>query len=138
MLIGQERTGKTSLKKSLKGEMFHVDERSTEGIETDPSHFKVSTELWRTGMKDQETGSESNSLFEHQAAQFIFRSLKGEEINVQDVEESPGTKQNIPLPLSESSSSDPMTDSGTGNDGSLFTSKPPAKKATLRGRLFAM
>ena len=141
MLIGQERTGKTSLKKSLKGETFHADERSTKGIETDPSHFKVSTELWRTGMKDQESGSDSNFFFEHQAAQFIFRSLKGEERNVQDVEESPGTEQNIPLPLSESPSSDSMTDSGTeetkGKDGCLFTPKPPAKKATLHEGLFA-
>ena len=53
MLIGQDRTGKTSLKKSLKGELFNAKERCTEGIETDPSHFKVSTEIWKTGHKDK-------------------------------------------------------------------------------------
>ena len=49
MIIGQARTGKTSLKRSLKGELFNPNEGSTEGIETDPSYFKVSTDVWRTG-----------------------------------------------------------------------------------------
>ena len=39
MLVGQERTGKTSLKKSLKGETFDNREESTDGIEADPSFF---------------------------------------------------------------------------------------------------
>ncbi len=41
MLIGQERSGKTSLKKSLKGQVFNPDEDSTDGIAVDPSHFSV-------------------------------------------------------------------------------------------------
>ena len=49
MIIGQARTGKTSLKKSLRGEKFDPKEQITEGIETDPSYFKVSTEIWRAG-----------------------------------------------------------------------------------------
>ena len=35
IIIGQDRTGKTSLKRSLKGELFNPFEQSTEGIETD-------------------------------------------------------------------------------------------------------
>ena len=54
MLIGQERTGKTSLKKSLKGENFNEKEESTVGIETDPSYFKVSTEIWKSGKVEEE------------------------------------------------------------------------------------
>ena len=140
MLIGQERTGKTSLKKSLKGETFHADERSTEGIATDPSHFKVSTELWRSGMKDKETGSESNFLFEHHAAQLIFRSLKRGQTDVQDVKESTGSEQSIPLSLSWSSSFGSITDSSTeetkNTDGGLLTPKLPARKVTSCEQLF--
>ena len=76
MIIGQERTGKTSLKKSLKGELFDPNEGSTEGIETDPSYFKVSTEVWRTGKKSEDTEPEPTFSFEHQAAQLIVESLK--------------------------------------------------------------
>ena len=41
MLIGQDRAGKTSLKKSLLGLPFDPDEDSTDGIEVDPSKFEV-------------------------------------------------------------------------------------------------
>ena len=41
MLIGQDRAGKTSLKKSLIGLPFNRNENSTEGIEVDPSIFQV-------------------------------------------------------------------------------------------------
>lgn len=76
MIIGQARTGKTSLKRSLKGELFNANEGSTEGIETDPSYFKVSTDVWRTGKNGEETESEPTFSFEHQAAQNIVESLK--------------------------------------------------------------
>ena len=44
MLIGQDRAGKTSLKKSLIGLPFNRNENSTEGIEVDPSIFQVHTD----------------------------------------------------------------------------------------------
>ena len=44
MLIGQDRAGKTSLKKSLIGLPFNRHENSTEGIEVDPSIFQVHTD----------------------------------------------------------------------------------------------
>jgi len=40
-LIGQDRAGKTSLKKSLIGLPFNPKEKSTEGIEVDPSKFRL-------------------------------------------------------------------------------------------------
>ena len=40
-LIGQDRAGKTSLKKSLIGLPFNLKEKSTEGIEVDPSKFQL-------------------------------------------------------------------------------------------------
>ena len=44
LLIGQDRAGKTSLKKSLIGLPFDPKENSTEGIEVDPSIFQVHTD----------------------------------------------------------------------------------------------
>ena len=41
MLVGQNRAGKTSLKKSLLGLTFDPGEPSTEGVEVDPSKFEV-------------------------------------------------------------------------------------------------
>ena len=41
LLIGQDRAGKTSLKKSLIGLPFNPKEKSTEGIEVDSSIFQV-------------------------------------------------------------------------------------------------
>ena len=41
MLIGQDRAGKTSLKKSLIGLPFNRKEKSTNGIEVDPSKFQL-------------------------------------------------------------------------------------------------
>ena len=68
MLIGQERTGKTSLKKSLKGEHFNEKEESTVGIDTDSLYFKVSTEIWNSGKVKGEEKFEPEVQFEHIAA----------------------------------------------------------------------
>ena len=53
MLIGQARSGKTSLKNSLKGLQFNSNEDSTVAIDDDPSYFKVSTEIWKAGKRSQ-------------------------------------------------------------------------------------
>ena len=87
MIIGQERTGKTSLKRSLKRELFNPYEGSTEEIETDPSYFKVSTDVWRTGKNSKDTESEATFSFEHQAAQLVVESLLKKETNTPDAED---------------------------------------------------
>ena len=87
MLIGQERTGKTSLKRSLKGELFNPNEGSTEGIETDPSYFKVSPDVWRTGKNSKDTESEPTFSFEHQVDQLIVESLLKKETNTPNAED---------------------------------------------------
>ena len=51
LLIGQDRAGKTSLKKSLIGLPFDPKEKSTEGIEVDPSKFQLNVDEvknWQT------------------------------------------------------------------------------------------
>ena len=81
MLIGQERSGKTSLKKSLQGLRFNPDEDSTVGIDVDPSYFKVTTEIWKTGKKDQAANKkEKAASFEHQVACAVVENLKKQEL----------------------------------------------------------
>ena len=78
MLVGQDRSGKTSLKKSLTGKPFNPDEDSTVGIDVDPSYFKVSTEVWKTGQKDQVANAEAAISFEHHTARLVVENLKQE------------------------------------------------------------
>lgn len=75
MLIGQGRAGKTSLKKSLKGERFDAKEESTTGIEMDPSHWRVTTEIWKTGECGSLTCKDSAISFDHHAARLIASDL---------------------------------------------------------------
>ena len=117
MIIGQARTGKTSLKKSLKGELFDPDEGSTKGIETDSSYFKVTTDIWRTGRNSEDTKTEPEFLLDRQLAQNIFKGLKETErledpstswtkpsvIDVKEVE--PSEANSRPTERSEESSS---------------------------------
>ena len=126
MLIGQDRTGKTSLKRSLKGEAFNAKERSTDGIETDPSCFRISTDIWRTGKKNEDTDSESKFLFEHHAAQHIVESLKKGKTNSPQVKETSVTEQTI---LQDPNLS--MTDSCEENDDRLFARTLPQDVASL-------
>ena len=79
MIIGQARTGKTSLKKSLKGELFDPYEGSTEGIETVPSYFKVTSDIWRTGRNGEDTEIEPEFLLDRQLAQKLCKGLKEKE-----------------------------------------------------------
>ena len=74
MVIGQDRSGKTSLTKSLKGQLFNPDEDSTVGIDVDPSHFKVSTETWKAGEKEQE-GTTASISYDYHTAQLIASAL---------------------------------------------------------------
>ena len=76
MIVGQDKSGKTSVKKSLKGICFKPDEGSTQGIEVDRYHFKVTTEIWKTGEKDEEANIDSRVIsFEHNAARWVADKL---------------------------------------------------------------
>ncbi|KAL9958370.1 hypothetical protein ACROYT_G035376 [Oculina patagonica] len=80
MAIGQDRSGKTSLKKSLKGIRFNPEEDSTVGIDVDRYDFEVTTEMWVTGKKDEEAKSDTAAIsFEHNAARLVAERLKKEE-----------------------------------------------------------
>ena len=59
--------------------MFNPNEGSTEGIETDPSYFKVTTDVWRAGSNSEDTETEPEFLLDRQVAQNIAKGLKEEE-----------------------------------------------------------
>ena len=99
MLIGQDRSGKTSLKKSLRGEPFNPAEESTVGIDVDPSHFKVSTEIWKIGGKDQEQNSVTSISYEYHAARATFEKLKGKQMAPRPQGRIPETKQSRSIPV---------------------------------------
>jgi len=76
MLIGQDRSGKTSLKKSLKGIVFNPEEDSTVGIDVDRYHFKIMREIWLAGKKDEESTSDAEAIsFENNAARLVAERL---------------------------------------------------------------
>lgn len=77
MLIGQNRAGKTSLKKSLLGMTFDPGEPSTEGIEVDPSRFEVDVDRvmnWQLVKNEQFT-----SEFADDIARLVVGELKWKE-----------------------------------------------------------
>ena len=80
MLIGQDRSGKTSLKKSLRGIRFNPDESSTVGIDVDPSYFKVTTEIWKIGETDQVANDQVMTTYEHNLARLVVENLKEQEL----------------------------------------------------------
>ncbi|XP_015759573.1 PREDICTED: uncharacterized protein LOC107338838 isoform X2 [Acropora digitifera] len=99
MLIGQDRSGKTSLKKSLQGLRFNPDEDSTVGIDVDPSYFKVTTEIWKTGKKDQAGNKEEMSgSFEHHVARVVVENLREQELTseVKTMDKSKDLENEIP------------------------------------------
>ena len=83
MLIGQGGAGKTSTKKSLKGICFDLNEDRTDGIDVDPSYFKVSTETWRTGEQGQDQNSDTAVYLDYHLARCIADSLKTQENSIQ-------------------------------------------------------
>ena len=76
MLIGQDRSGKTSLKKSLKGILFNPEEDSTVGIDVDGNHFKIVRDIWLAGKKDEESKCDAEAIsFEHNTARLVAERL---------------------------------------------------------------
>ena len=99
MLIGQERTGKTSLKKSLKGENFNEEEKSTVGIDTDSLYFKVSTEIWKSGKVKEEVEFEAEYQFEHlAAAKVISKFLRKQRANLANLDSDSDSESELEPP----------------------------------------
>ena len=62
VLVGQDRAGKTSLKKALLGLPFNLEEQSTDGIEILPTKFEIEVEQiknWRPSCANKSSFSDS-------------------------------------------------------------------------------
>ena len=141
MLIGQDHSGKTSLKNSLMGKPFNPDENSTVGIDVDPSHIKVSTEIWKPGSIDVTDAIEAIS-FEHHAARFVAGNLKEGGSGSSDMSASNNSTpfQSPPAEISEEPGltvSEASTDPSTKKDVDYPASSPiiPDEVATLIEKL---
>ena len=82
MLIGQDRAGKTSLRKCFLGLPFDPEEQSTDGIEVDPSKFEVDTDLVKNWKRTDEKLEVSQ--FAADLARMVARQLQE---NADDEEE---------------------------------------------------
>ena len=79
MVIGQDRSGKTSLKNSMMGKAFNPDEDSTVGIDVGPSHFNVSRDICMPGENTVNNQAQFDSRealsFEHHIARLVVEGL---------------------------------------------------------------
>lgn len=82
MLIGQDHVGKTSVKRSLKGDKFNRDEASTAGVQMDPPLLRVGIQPWKPASQSDE----ATTVFDHKSAQLVARQLSG---GSDELEETP-------------------------------------------------
>ena len=75
MLLGQDRAGKTSLKKSLLGLPFHPKEVSTVGVEVDRSICELEVDEVQNWMPSKRKKGEM-SEFEEELARLIIKDLR--------------------------------------------------------------
>ena len=110
MIVGQDRSGKTSLKKSLKGEKFDPDEDSTDGIDVDPTLFRPTTDVLRA-KESGETLEDAKPILSKKISDALAREmrrhLKGENSDhnsdfFEEKSESFDTKRNVSTSLDAS------------------------------------
>ena len=70
VLIGQDRVGKTSLRRYLRGEAFNKDEASTNGIEMISPVKNRGKGAWRNP-----ASLENTSALDHKCAEFVAQTL---------------------------------------------------------------
>ena len=90
MLLGQDRAGKTSLKKSLLGLPFDPNQESTVGVEVDRSRCEIEVDEvvnWMPSKRKKREVSE----FEEEIARFIARDLTESEAD----DDSTATHPNV-------------------------------------------
>ena len=73
LLIGQDRVGKTSVGRSLKGEQFRINETSTDGVQMHEPLKNPGVRPWKFSTMQQET-----TAYHHKCAEYIGRELLAE------------------------------------------------------------
>ena len=91
MLLGQDRAGKTSLKKSLLGLPFDPEEESTVGVEVDWAKCELEVDEVQNWMPSKRKRREM-SEFEEELARLIVMDLRGTKANDND---SAATDSNV-------------------------------------------
>ena len=86
MLLGQDRAGKTSLKKSLLGIPFNPEEESTVGIEVDPSKFEVDVDQVQNWQRTEQKKLDV-SEFADDIARIIAKDLTEKEIDRRNIDD---------------------------------------------------
>ena len=96
MLIGQDRAGKTSLKKSFLGLSFDPEENSTDGIDVDPSKFEFEVDQVKNWQRADEKLDVSQFL--NDLARQVAGKLETEETRMDPQVERPQdqSKETIP------------------------------------------
>ena len=70
IMVGQDRVGKTSVGRSLKGEQFRHDEPSTNGVQMDAAVKHAGAMPWKNSTEEQEM-----TAFHHKCAMYITDHL---------------------------------------------------------------
>ena len=86
MILGQDRAGKTSLKKSLLGMPFNPEEESTVGVEVDPSKFEVEVDQVKNWQRTDQTKLDV-SQFVEDIARIVAKDLKETEVDQKNTED---------------------------------------------------
>lgn len=74
MVIGQACAGKTSLKKSLLGMPFDPEEKSTVGVEVDPSTFEVDVDHVKNWQRAEQKNLDASNFVED-IARIMIKNL---------------------------------------------------------------
>ena len=86
MFLGQDRAGKTSLKKSLLGIPFNPEEESTVGVEMDPSRFEVDVDQVKNWQRTEQKKLDV-SEFADDIARIIAKDLTETEVDKKNINE---------------------------------------------------
>ena len=92
LFLGQDRAGKTSLKKSLLGLPFDPKEQSTEGIEVDPSMCKIEVDQiknWRSTRENKPGLSEFSKEISRMLAEKRYHAILSADSGREDEEKRP-------------------------------------------------
>ena len=97
MLIGQDRAGKTSLKKALFSLPFDPMEASTDGVEVDPSIFEVDVDRVKNWQRVNQ--KEFASEFAEEIARLVVGEMSQAttEEAPEEVDHGPVTTENVQL-----------------------------------------